>query len=128
MKRIHFILVCCCVFITVIARSQTVQPDRISVSTYGAKAEHETNYMRDSLGLSTSQIAQVDSVNKQYLKDIALLEGQTISGAERKQKMAEYKANRDEDLAEILSAAQLQRYKDLLKAQEDRMKARLQTY
>jgi hypothetical protein len=126
MKSIHFILVCSCTLIALIARSQAVQGDKISLSTYNAKGEHETNYMRDSLGLSTSQVAQVDSVNKECLKNISLLEGQSISAIERRQKMAEYKSKRDEDLAEILTAQQFQRYKDLLQAQEDRMKARLQ--
>ena len=128
MKLGSLILGCLCLFLTASVFGQTAQPDKITLSTYALKGERETNYMRDSLSLSQLQAVQVDSVNKQYLKNISLLEGQGISPGQRKQKLAEYKAKRDEDLAQVLTAEQLQRYRDLLKAQEDRMKARLQSY
>jgi Spy/CpxP family protein refolding chaperone len=128
MKQLIIILLCLSILSVTASHGQTVQPDRISLATHLAKADHETSYMRDSLNLSAAQVTQVDSVNKQYLKNISLLESQAISVIERKQKMAEYKAKRDNDLADILTTQQFQKYRDLLKSQEDRMNARQQTH
>lgn len=97
------------------------------MTTYNSKAQRETQFMADSLNLSPSQISQVDSVNKSYLKNIALLEGQSISAAARKQRIIDYKTERDSGLEIILTEQQHHRYKDLLKSQENRMKVRSQT-
>ena len=126
MRLIHFLLTCGCALFAIVGRGQAAQPDKISLTTYIVKAERETSFMRDSLGLSQSQVVLVDSANKHYLKSIALLDGQLMSSGERKQKIIDYKAKRDEDLAGILTPQQLQHYSDLLQAQEDRMRTRLQ--
>jgi hypothetical protein len=120
--------ICICIGISLDGRGQAVSTDKISLPTHIAKGQRETNYMKDSLNLTATQVAQVDIVNKSFLKNISLLETQGISIAGRRQKIAEYKATRETDLQGILTAQQFLRYKDLMKAQEDRMKSRLQSY
>lgn len=127
MKRAHFIMLCLGLLAYGATYSQTSEQRRLSMSTYQAKADRETSFMKDSLGLSTPQAAQVGALNNKHLRDIALLEGQSISEAERRQKIVEYKLKREQELSGILTPQQFQRYKALVKAQEDRAKARLQT-
>lgn len=92
-----------------------------------ALAQRETQFMKDSLSLTTAQAAQVEAIHRTCLRKISELEGEAMPLAQRKQKITEYKAKRDDELSGLLSAQQLQKYKDLLKAQEERMRARMQT-
>jgi hypothetical protein len=122
------IILFCAIALSSTGVAQSSQPNQISLPTYVAAAQRETQFMRDSLALTSEQAAQVDTINKVCLGKISVLEGQSIAAHERKQKIAEYKSKRDEELQLVLTTQQWQRYKDLRKAQEDRMKARVQAY
>ncbi|HYE55865.1 MAG TPA: hypothetical protein VD996_13525 [Chitinophagaceae bacterium] len=127
MKRSSIFLLFLCVLSGLRSMAQNGQRDSISMATYVAKGTQETNFMRDSLGLTEVQVTGVDSVNKTFLKNVAMLQGQSFSLAERKQKILEYEATRNINLQGILTEQQYLKYRELLTAQENRMKARLQT-
>lgn len=109
------------------AHAQPTPTPGISTSNYVSKAQRETKFMEDSLALTPVQVGQVTAANTQYFKDLALLEGQAISVAERKQRKLQHEAEWDSTLRTLLTEVQYNRYKALVKAQQDRMKARLGT-
>lgn len=125
MKKTFYLLLILCTACSMHAIAQNSQGNSISMSTYLAKATQETNFMRDSLGLSEGQVLQVDSLNKKHFKSIAELELQQLTVSQRKEEMNELLLQRDIDLQAVLTQAQFARFKEVKRALEARMRARM---
>lgn len=124
MKIICLFLFVVCTIMCFDASAQNGQSGRISLATYHDKGVRETNLMKDSLALTTSQLAQVDTTNRNYFMRLALLEGQ-FTDSIRTQKMIQIRTSWKTVLQGILTNEQYTKYLNMLAAQESRMRARL---
>ncbi len=88
------------------------------------KAERRTSKLERNLNLDANQAAKIREINIKYAKDMAKLRSGNLSKEERKAKMKEVFEAQDKELAAVLDADQLAKYKEKRAKKMEKMERR----
>ena len=103
------------------------RPNVIDMATVPAKSHQELSVMKDSLGLNEADTAKVQAILINFLREVGLLSNLKLSVEERGRQLRLLEKKRDEELEAVLTKQQYKQYKEMQKAHQERMKARVRS-